>query len=156
MAITGTHTLLYSSEPEKLRAVLRDVFSLPGIDIGHGWMIFDLPPSEIAVHPAEGPTFDSGTRHQFSMMCDNIGKTVTELKAKGIDVMNEPKEERWGVHVTLNLPGNCQVMVYEPRHAIAAGMGSKKKAPKKAAKKKQAKKSAARPGRRAKPARRRR
>ena len=122
MAITGTHTLLYSSEPEKLRAVLRDVFALPGIDIGHGWMIFDLPPSEIAVHPGEGPTFDSGVRHQFTLMCDNIGDTVRDLKAKGITVMNEPQQERWGIHVTLNLPGGCDVMLYEPKHAIAAGL----------------------------------
>jgi hypothetical protein len=125
MAIIGTHTLLYSSEPEKLRETLRDVFALPGIDIGHGWMIFDLPPSEIAVHPAEGPTFESGTRHQFSMMCDNIGKTVAELKAKGIVVKNEPQQERWGIHVTLALPGGCDVMLYEPHHQIAAGMGER-------------------------------
>lgn len=127
MAITGTHTLLYSSEPEQLRAVLRDVFALQGIDIGHGWMIFDLPPSEIAVHPGEGPTFDAGVRHQFSMMCDNIAKTVVELKAKGINVTTEPTQERWGTHVTLALPGGCDVMVYEPHHPIAAGMGASKK-----------------------------
>jgi hypothetical protein len=167
MAITGTHTLLYSSEPERLRAVLRDVFALPGIDIGHGWMIFDLPPSEIAVHPADGPTFESGVRHQFSMMCDNIGKTITELKAKGIIVKNHPQEERWGVHVTLALPGGCDVMVYEPRHAVAAGMGAKRTAKKAAAKKSvrvRPKASAAvtrrttipRRARRAKPGRRRR
>ena len=165
MAITGTHTLLYSSEPEKLRAVLRDVFALPGIDIGHGWMIFDLPPSEIAVHPADGPTFESGVRHQFSMMCDNIGRTIAELKAKGIEVMNAPQEERWGIHVTLNLPGNCQVMVYEPKHPIAAGMkaaASKKTSkPVKSTARLRQKASAggrakARPGRRAKKALRRR
>ena len=161
MAITGTHTLLYSSEPEKLRAVLRDVFALPGIDIGHGWMIFDLPPSEIAVHPADGPTFESGVRHQFSMMCDNIGRTVSELKAKGIEVMNAPQEERWGIHVTLNLPGNCQVMVYEPKHAIAAGMkaaASKKKSVRlrQKATARPAKKTTSRSGRRAKKAPRRR
>lgn len=137
MAITGTHTLLYSSEPEKLREILRDVFSLPNIDIGGGWMIFALPPSEIAVHPADGPTFESGVRHQFTLMCDNIGKTISELKAKGIEVMDEPQKERWGTHVTLNLPGNCHVMVYEPHHPIAAGMTIGKKA-KSAAKKRSA------------------
>jgi hypothetical protein len=154
MAITGTHTLLYSSEPEKLRAVLRDVFALPGIDIGHGWWILALPPSEVAVHPADGPTFESGIRHQFTFMCDNIGRTVSELKAKGIEVMNAPQEERWGIHVTLNLPGNCQVMVYEPKHQIAAGMkaaASKKNA----VKQRPAKKAKSRSGRRAKKAPRR-
>lgn len=122
MAITGTHTLLYSSEPDKLRAVLRDVFGFKHIDIGHGWLIFAMPPSELAVHPGEGPTFDAGVRHQFSLMCDNIVDTVRELKAKGIVVTNEPQEERWGIHVTLALPGGCDVMVYQPKHAIAAGM----------------------------------
>ena len=157
MAITGTHTLLYSSEPEQLRATLRDVFKLRGLDIGHGWMIFDLPPSEIAVHPAEGPNFESGTRHQFSMMCDNITKTVSELKSKGIVVKNDPQEERWGVHVTMALPGGCDVMVYEPRHPIAAGMGAKQAAKKAPAKKKAAKKTAKRAkARRAKKAPRRR
>jgi hypothetical protein len=141
MGITGTHTLLYSSEPEKLRAVLRDVFALPNIDIGHGWMIFALPPSEVAVHPADGPTFASGVRHQFTFMCDNIANTVRELKAKGIVVMNEPQQERWGTHVTLNLPGNCEVMVYEPHHPIAAGMKTA------AAKKSASAKAAARPPR---------
>ena len=122
MAITGTHTLLYSSQPDELRAVLRDVFGLKHIDIGHGWLIFALPPSELAVHPGDGPTFDAGVRHQFTLMCDSLDETVRDLKAKGVKVMNEPQQERWGIHVTLNLPGGCDVMLYEPKHPIAAGM----------------------------------
>lgn len=121
MAITGTHTLLYSSEPEKLRAMLKDVFGFKGVDIGHGWMIFALPPSEIAVHPGEGPTFDAGVRHQFTLMCDDINSTVAELKSKGVVVADAPKQERWGIHVTLNLPGGCDVMVYQPLHPVVAG-----------------------------------
>lgn len=69
MAITGTHVLLYSSEPEKLRAMLRDAFGWPHVDAGEGWLIFAVPPSEVGVHPAEGPKHDAGTRHQFSLMC---------------------------------------------------------------------------------------
>jgi hypothetical protein len=122
MAITGTHTLLYSSEPDQLRAVLRDVFGFKHVDAGHGWLIFALPPSELAVHPGEGPTFESGVRHQFTLMCDRIAETVRDLKAKGITVLTEPKEERWGTYVTLSLPGGCEVMLYEPKHAVAAGM----------------------------------
>ena len=121
MAITGTHILLYSSEPEQLRAVLRDVLGFKGIDIGHGWIIFNLPPSELAVHPADGPTFESGVRHQFTLMCDSLHRTVLELKAHGVKVITEAKEERWGTHVTLNLPGECHVMLYEPKHQVAAG-----------------------------------
>ena len=122
MAITGTHTLLYTSEPEKLRAMLRDVFGFKYVDTGHGWLIFGLPPSEIAVHPSEGPTWDSGVRHQFSMMCDSLTETVRDLKAKGVEILGEPKEERWGIFVTLNLPGNCHVILYQPKHEVAAGM----------------------------------
>jgi hypothetical protein len=122
MAITGTHTLLYTSEPEQLRAMLRDVFGFKHLDIGHGWLIFALPPSEIAVHPADGPTFDSGVRHQFSLMCDRLDETVRDLTAKGVEILGEPKEERWGIFVTLNLPGNCHVILYQPKHEVAAGM----------------------------------
>ena len=64
MAITGTHMLFYTTEPEKLRAMLRDVFGWKHVDAGDGWLIFALPPAELGVHPAEGPTYDSGVRHQ--------------------------------------------------------------------------------------------
>lgn len=122
MAITGTHSLLYTSEPDQLRAMLRDVFGFKHVDAGGGWLIFGLPPSELGVHPAEGPTFESGTRHQFTFMCDRIGPTVADLKAKGVEVIGEPKDEGYGITVMLNLPGHCKVMLYEPRHPIAAGM----------------------------------
>ena len=119
MAITGAHVLLYSSAPEELRAVLRDVFSWKFVDAGDGWLIFALPPSEIGVHPAEGPAFESGT-HQFSLMCDDITATVRGLRAKGVDVRGEPKDEGWGISVVLALPGGVEVQLYEPRHAVAA------------------------------------
>ncbi len=117
MAIIGAHALLYSSEPEKLRAVFRDVFGWKHVDAGDGWMIFALPPAELAVHPDEGPTFESGVRHQLTFMCDDIGKTIRELRAKGIDVKGEPQDEGYGVTVMLGLPGGVEVMLYEPRHA---------------------------------------
>ena len=75
MAITGAHVLLYTPEAERLRATLRDVFGWRYVDAGDGWLIFALPPSEIGVHPAEGPTWESGARHQFSLMCDDINAT---------------------------------------------------------------------------------
>jgi len=122
MAITGTHVLLYTSKPDELRAMLRDVFGFKHVDAGGGWLIFALPPSELGVHPDEGPTWESGTRHQFTLMCDNITATVAELKGKGVEVIGEPKDEGYGITVMLNLPGDCKVMLYEPRHPIAAGM----------------------------------
>ena len=122
MAITGVHTLLYSSEPEKLRAVLRDVFGFKYVDAGGGWLIFGLPPAEMGVHPNEGPNFEAGARHLVSFMCDDIHKTVAELRAKGIDIPDEPVDEGYGITVTANLPGGTQVMVYEPRHPVATGL----------------------------------
>lgn len=121
MAITGTHMLFYTTEPEKLRAMLRDVFGWKHVDAGEGWLIFALPPAELGVHPAEGPTYESGVRHQISLMCDDIRKTAAELKSKGVTVKGEPEDEGWGITVMLTLPGGCDVMLYEPRHPIAAG-----------------------------------
>ena len=120
MAITGTHVLLYSSAADELRAVFRDVFGFRHVDAGGGWLIFALPPAELGVHPAEGPTFESGTHHQLSLMCDDITATVRELRAKGVDVRGEPKDQGWGISVVLALPGGVEVQLYEPRHAVAA------------------------------------
>ena len=119
MAITGAHMLLYTTEPEALRAMLRDVFGWKHVDAGHGWLIFALPPAEMGVHPAEGPAYQSGVRHQISLMCDDIRKTVAELRGKGVEIKGEPEDEGFGVTVMLGLPGGVEVMLYEPRHPVA-------------------------------------
>ena len=120
MAIIGTHMLVYSSEPEAVRAIFRDVFGWSHVDDGQGWLIFALPPAEIGVHPAEATTHDSGTRHEISLMCDDITATVEELRAKGVDVRGEPKNQGWGVTIQIVLPGGPELMLYQPRHALAA------------------------------------
>lgn len=119
MSVFGVHTLLYSSEPEKLRAMLRDVFGWTHVDAGDGWLIFKTPPSEMGVHPAEGPTFEGGTRHLISFMCDDLTRTVAELRAKGVQIDGEPQDEGYGITIMMKLPGDCEVMLYEPRHAMA-------------------------------------
>lgn len=119
MAITGTHMLLYSSEADALRATLRDVFGFQCVDAGDGWLIFALPPAELGVHPAEGPTFASGVRHQITFMCDDIQATVADLRSKGVRIDAEPQNEGWGINVMMTLPGGVQVMLYEPRHRTA-------------------------------------
>jgi predicted enzyme related to lactoylglutathione lyase len=119
MSVFGVHTLLYTSEPEKLRAMLRDVFGWRHVDAGGGWLIFTTPPAEMGVHPAEGPTFDSGVRHQVSFMCDDINKTIAELRGKGVEFVGEPQDEGYGITIVMNLPGGCEVMLYEPRHPMA-------------------------------------
>jgi hypothetical protein len=119
MAINGAHVLLYTSEPDALRAVLRDVFGWRHVDAGDGWLIFGLPPAEVGVHPAEGPTYEGGARHQLTFMCDDIVATVSHLRQKGLEVRGEPEDEGWGITTTLVLPGDLDVMLYEPRHPTA-------------------------------------
>jgi predicted enzyme related to lactoylglutathione lyase len=119
MAVNGAHVLLYTSEPDALRATLRDVFGWTHVDAGGGWLIFALPPAELGVHPAEGPMDASGFRHQFSLMCDDIHATLRELRAKGIETKGEPTDAGFGITVMLKLPGGVEVRLYEPRHPVA-------------------------------------
>jgi catechol 2,3-dioxygenase-like lactoylglutathione lyase family enzyme len=113
MGIIGTHTILYTSEPEALRATLRDVFGFDHVDAGDGWLIFAVPPAEMGVHPADGPA------HQVSFMCDDIAATKAELEAKGIEFRGEPENGGFGIVATMVLPGGVDVMLYQPRHPTA-------------------------------------
>lgn len=113
MAIIGTHALFYSSEPEALRAVLRDAFGWHDVDAHDGWLIFRLPPAELGVHPAEVPG------HEITFMCDEINATMAELTAKGIVFDGEPEARSFGMTVPMVLPGNLRALLYEPRHPLA-------------------------------------
>jgi predicted enzyme related to lactoylglutathione lyase len=119
MPVVGTHVVLYTSEPEAVRAIFRDVFGWKHVDAGDGWLIFALPPAELGVHPAEGPTYGSGMRHQFTLVCDDIAATTRDLRSKGIQVNGDPEDEGWGITVMLGLPGGLEILLYEPRHPIA-------------------------------------
>ena len=116
MGITGVHALLYTSEPEAVRAVLRDVFGWAHVDAGEGWLIFALPPAELGVHPSEHLV-----RRDLSVMCDDLETTMAELRAKGIEFAGEPEDEGWGITVTMLLPGDTELLLYEPRHPTAIG-----------------------------------
>jgi len=113
MAITGTHVLLYTSEPEQLRAVLRDVFGWEHVDAHDGWLIFALPPAELGVHPGDSPS------HELSLMCDDIEATVAELRAKGIEFRGEPENRGFGIVTMMMLPGGLEMQLYQPRHPTA-------------------------------------
>jgi hypothetical protein len=113
MAITGVHALFYSEKADEVRAIFRDVFGWQHVDDGHGWLIFALPPAELGVHPAEAPS------HELSFMCDDLEATMAELQAKGIEFKGEPANQGWGVAVTMVLPGNLEMLLYQPRHATA-------------------------------------
>lgn len=119
MPIIGAHMLLYSSEPDALRAMLRDDFGFKSVDAGGGWLIYALPPAELGVHPGEGPAFEAGIRHQVSFMCDDIRATVADLRARGIRIEGEPQDQGYGITVMMTLPGGVDVMLYQPRHALA-------------------------------------
>jgi hypothetical protein len=111
--ITGVHGLIYSSEPDAVRRVFRDVFAWEHVDAGDGWLIFKLPPSELGVHPADSPA------HELSLICDDIQATVGELRAKGIEFSGEPEDKGFGIGVRMLLPGGVGMLLYEPRHPRA-------------------------------------
>jgi hypothetical protein len=113
MAITGAHVLLYSSDADAVRGVLRDVFGWDHVDAGDGWLIFALPPGEVGVHPADEP------RHELSLTCDDIEATVADLRSRGIEFRGQPASVGWGVAVTMVLPGGLDVLLYQPRHPTA-------------------------------------
>lgn len=109
--ITGIHAVVYSPEAEKVRAFFADVLGLASADAGGGWLIFALPPAELAVHPGE-------SRHELYLMCDDIRATLAGLRDKGVEVASEVSEQRWGLLASIRLPDGSQFPLYEPRHAL--------------------------------------
>lgn len=108
--INGAHTVLFSTDPEADRAFLRDVLGLPNVDVGGGWLIFGLPPAEVAVHPA-----DENGAHELFLMCDDVDVFIGEIAQH--DIACEPvKDEGWGLLTRLTLPGGGKLGVYQPRH----------------------------------------
>ncbi|MEY2524970.1 MAG: hypothetical protein QOJ66_3535 [Ilumatobacteraceae bacterium] len=116
--INGGHVVIYSADPEADRAFFADVLAYPHVDAGGGWLIFKLPPAEIAMHPADG----SAASHEFYFMCDDIDATVEELTAKGVEFSQPVTEERWGRLVRFQLPSGGELGLYEPRHDRATDL----------------------------------
>ena len=111
MGIVGAHVLLYTPEAEALRTLLRDALGWEHVDAGDGWLIFALPPAEVAAHPTDGEA-----RHELYLMCDNLRATVEELEAKGVEVSRDFEEAGFGLMTSLRLPGGSELRLYEPRH----------------------------------------
>ena len=114
--INGAHSIVYSTDPEADRTFFRDVLKLTHVDVGGGWLIFGLPPSEVAVHPAE-----KNGRHEFYFMCEDVNAFVAEMGKRGVSC-SAAQDMGWGVLTQVTLPGGGQVGVYQPRHARPATM----------------------------------
>ena len=116
MAIIGMHALMYSAKAEETRHFFRDILGFRSVDAGRGWLIFEAPSTELAVHPAEGREF-----HELFLMCNDIPSTVAELAAKG--VVTQPIQERpWGLATSLRLPSGEELGLYEPKHPTAISL----------------------------------
>jgi len=116
--IRGVHTMFYSSEPDKLRAFIRDKLGLKAHDLGGGWLIFDLPEADMGVHPTETEKGEmpSGTP-DVSFYCDDIEKTVAELKAKGVEFTEPVADHGYGLVTHFKVPGGFAVQLYQPKYS---------------------------------------
>lgn len=109
--ITGAHTIIYTTDAEADRAFFRDVLGFDSVDAGHGWLIFKLPPAELAAHPDE-----TGGRHELYLICDDVDATVEELRAKGARIVRDVTDAGFGRMTAIGLPGGGELGLYEPRH----------------------------------------
>ena len=114
--IRGVHTMFYTSEPEELRAFLRDKLGLPATDVGDGWLIFQLPEADIGCHPADPKDGARSGTHDISFYCDDIEQTVAELKAKGVEFTEPVADRGYGLVTHFRVPGNFKVQLYQPRY----------------------------------------
>jgi hypothetical protein len=119
--ITGIHTLIYANDADKVRAFFRDVLQFPSVDVGHGWVIFALPPAELGIHPTEGNMY-----HELYLMCDDVKSTVARLQRKGVQCA-EIRDVGWGSLTSVTIPGGGEIGLYEPRHKTAIALAATKK-----------------------------
>lgn len=115
--ITGVHTMFYTTEPEALRAFLRDKLDLPATDVGGGWLLFDLPDAEMGCHPSETDhgTMPSGTAH-VSFTCEDVEKTVAELKGRGVEFTGGVEDHGYGLVTHFEAPGGFEIQLFQPRY----------------------------------------
>jgi hypothetical protein len=121
--IIGAHSIIYSKRPEADRAFLLEVLGLPSVDVGAGWLIFGLPPAEVAVHPS-----DENDVHEFYLMCANIETFVKAMAAQDISC-GPVQDQGWGLLTQVMLPGGGKLGVYQPRHARPKTMAAPKRRP---------------------------
>jgi catechol 2,3-dioxygenase-like lactoylglutathione lyase family enzyme len=110
--IFGSHVIVYSKNAEDDRAFFADVLGFKSVDAGHGWLIFALPPAEVAFHPAEKAA------HELYFMCDDLKDEIASLAKKGVKC-SDVQEARWGSITKMRLPGGGEVGLYQPKHPTA-------------------------------------
>ena len=114
--VSGAHVIIYSTRAEEDRAFLRDVLGFKSVDAGHGWLIFALPPAEVAFHPS-----DENGAHELYFMCDDLNAEMASLAKKSVGC-SEVQEARWGSITKIRLPGGGEVGLYQPKHPTALGL----------------------------------
>ncbi|MGB9375971.1 MAG: VOC family protein [Mycobacteriales bacterium] len=112
--IIGQHSIIFTKDADADRAFFRDVLGFDGTDAGDGWLIFRMPPAELAFHPADGPS-----THAVYLMCDDITATVESLQAKGVEFDGPISDQGWGRLTSIKTPGGAVIGMYEPRHPTA-------------------------------------
>ncbi len=122
--IRGVHTMFYSSEPEALRAFLRDKLGFAWTDVDDGWLIFDLPEADMGVHPADASDGATNGTHDISFYCDDVRQTRAELESRGVEFVDEIRDAGYGFVTHFRMPGDLVVQLYQPRYRKEFNNGS--------------------------------
>ncbi len=118
MAIKGMHALFYTSEPEALRAFIRDKLRFRWADARDGWLIFEAPEADLGCHPAEDEMGNPAGTHSISFYCDDIESSVAELRERGVDFVDEVSDQGYGLVIHFDMPGGVRAQLYEPRYQL--------------------------------------
>lgn len=116
--ISGVHAIIYSKQAEVLRTFFREVLKYPSVDAGGGWLLFALPPAELAMHPAED------SYHELYLMCDDVHAVTRKLESKGVELAMPISDRGWGLVTRLKLPSGDQIGLYQPKHPTALDLRS--------------------------------
>jgi catechol 2,3-dioxygenase-like lactoylglutathione lyase family enzyme len=111
--INAVHSILYARDADAARTFFADVLGLESVDAGGGWLIFALPPAELAVHPAEGEP-----SHELYLMTDDLDHTLERLREREVTIVSEASDQEWGVLASIDVPGFGPLGLYEPRHPV--------------------------------------
>jgi catechol 2,3-dioxygenase-like lactoylglutathione lyase family enzyme len=110
--INAVHSILFARDADAARAFFADVLGLESVDAGGGWLIFALPPAELAVHPGDE------SRQELYLMTDDLDATLAQLSQRGVTAASEPSDQGWGVLASIEVPGVGPLGLYEPRHPV--------------------------------------